>query len=110
MANHLPNPFLTKLGMTRPIIQAPMTGYVSEEMVIAVSNAGGLGSIPATLLPPDAISGSIAALRKQRGPIAVSFLATPSQHAMTIEVRRGVPGWHRSLTNSGLSETCRLPQ
>jgi nitronate monooxygenase len=76
MANHLANPFLTKLGMTRPIIQAPMTGYVSEEMVIAVSNAGGLGSLPATLLPPDAISQSIAALRKQtRGPIAVNFLA-----------------------------------
>ncbi|MBV8216301.1 MAG: nitronate monooxygenase, partial [Verrucomicrobia bacterium] len=62
--------------MTQPIIQAPMTGYVTEEMLIAVSNAGGLGSLPATLLTPDAIYESIARLRKRTGgPIAVNFLA-----------------------------------
>jgi len=76
MAKRLSNAFLTNLGMTTPIIQAPMTGYVSEAMVVAVSNAGGLGSLPATLLPPDTISESIAALRKRtQGPIAVNFLA-----------------------------------
>jgi nitronate monooxygenase len=76
MVNRFPNNFLTGLRMTKPIIQAPMIGYVTEQMVIAVSNAGGLGSLPATLLPPDAISESIALLRKKtRGPIAVNFLA-----------------------------------
>ena len=48
MVNRFPNNFLTGLRMTKPIIQAPMTGYVTEQMVIAVSNAGGLGSLPAT--------------------------------------------------------------
>jgi nitronate monooxygenase len=76
MARPSPNPFLASLHMTRPIIQAPMTGYVTQEMVIAVSNAGGLGSLPATLLSPEAISESIAILRKEtQGPIAVNFLA-----------------------------------
>jgi nitronate monooxygenase len=76
MANSTQTTFLTNLRMTTPIIQAPMTGYVTEEMVAAVSNAGGLGSLPATLLAPQAISESIAALRKRTlGPIAVNFLA-----------------------------------
>lgn len=31
-----------------------MTGYVTKQIVIADSNRGGLGSHPATLLPPEA--------------------------------------------------------
>ena len=94
MVNRFPNNFLTGLGMTRPIIQAPMIGYVTEQMVIAVSNAGGLGSLPATLLPPDAISESIALLRKKtRGPIAVNFLA---HAAVTPETDREV-AWRAQL-------------
>ena len=88
MANRFPNKILTRFGMTKPIIQAPMTGYVTEEMVVAVSNAGGLGSLPATLLPPHAIGESIALLRKRtRGPIAVNFLA---HSAVTSDIERDV--------------------
>ncbi len=39
------NPFLRKLGITLPIIQAPMAGTSTPAMAAAVSNAGGLGSI-----------------------------------------------------------------
>ncbi len=39
------NPFLRKLGIELPIIQAPMAGVSTPEMAAAVSNAGGLGSI-----------------------------------------------------------------
>jgi nitronate monooxygenase len=38
-------PFLDKLGIKFPIIQAPMAGVSTPEMAAAVSNAGGLGSI-----------------------------------------------------------------
>ncbi len=54
MANRFTNRFLTRLRMTKPIIQAPMTGYVTKQMVIADSNRGGLGSLLATLLPLEA--------------------------------------------------------
>ena len=37
--------FLSRLGVKRPIIQAPMAGVSTPEMAGAVSNAGGLGSI-----------------------------------------------------------------
>jgi nitronate monooxygenase len=79
MTIRLDNPFLSKLRMTTPIIQAPMTGYVTEEMVVAVSNAGGLGTLPGTLLSPQAIIESMATLRKRTtGPIAMNFLAHPA--------------------------------
>ncbi len=39
------NPFLDRIGVARPIIQAPMAGVSTPEMAAAVSNAGGLGSI-----------------------------------------------------------------
>lgn len=37
--------FLEPLGVTLPIVQAPMAGVSTPEMAAAVSNAGGLGSI-----------------------------------------------------------------
>jgi NAD(P)H-dependent flavin oxidoreductase YrpB (nitropropane dioxygenase family) len=36
---------LQKIGVSLPIIQAPMAGVSTPEMAAAVSNAGGLGSI-----------------------------------------------------------------
>lgn len=44
--NHL----ITKLGISYPIIQAPMAGVTSPELVSTVSNAGGLGNIAAGYL------------------------------------------------------------
>jgi nitronate monooxygenase len=48
--------FLKKLGIKFPIIQAPMGGGLSTpELVAAVCNAGGLGSLAAAYLKPDQI-------------------------------------------------------
>lgn len=41
------------LHITYPIIQAPMLGVTSPEMVAAVSNEGGLGSLPVGGLSPE---------------------------------------------------------
>ena len=43
------NRILELFGIELPIIQAPMTGCVFSEMVVAVSEAGGLGSLPCAL-------------------------------------------------------------
>lgn len=37
--------FLARLGMQHPIIQAPMAGTATPQLVAAVSNAGGMGSL-----------------------------------------------------------------
>jgi nitronate monooxygenase len=54
------NEFLKLLDIEHPIIQGPMGGGPSTpELVAAVSNAGGLGSLGAAYLTPDQISDAI---------------------------------------------------
>jgi nitronate monooxygenase len=57
------HPFLRKLGIGLPIIQAPMAGVSTPEMAAAVSNAGGLGSIGVGSVDADATRQMIAAVR-----------------------------------------------
>ena len=45
----------TLLGIELPIVQAPMAGVQDSRMAVAVSNAGGLGSLPCAMLSPDAM-------------------------------------------------------
>jgi nitronate monooxygenase len=52
-----------RLGIRHPIVQAPMAGATSPELVAAVSNAGGLGSLGAALMPPDALRTAIRDIR-----------------------------------------------
>ena len=40
------------LGIELPIIQAPMAGAQGSTLAAAVSNAGGLGSLPCAMLSP----------------------------------------------------------
>ena len=50
---------LELLGVTHPIIQAPMSGYVGPALVAAVSNAGALGSLGCGPWPPQAVRDQI---------------------------------------------------
>jgi nitronate monooxygenase len=62
------------LGTELPIIQAPMAGVQGSALAIAVSNAGGLGSLPAAMLTPDRLRDEIAAIAAQTSrPYNVNF-------------------------------------
>ena len=50
-------------GIELPIIQAPMAGSQGSALVIAVANAGGLGSLPCALLKPDQIRDELVRIR-----------------------------------------------
>jgi nitronate monooxygenase len=50
-------------GIEHPIIQAPMAGVQAGALAIAVSNAGGLGSLPCAMLVPDAMRRELEAIR-----------------------------------------------
>jgi nitronate monooxygenase len=50
------------LGIDLPIVQAPMAGVQGSALAIAVSNAGGLGSLPCAMLAPDAMRDELVAL------------------------------------------------
>lgn len=66
---------LTLLGIELPVIQAPMAGATTPAMVAAVSNAGGLGSLPSGLYSPDQFAAAIEQVRAAtRRPIAVNLL------------------------------------
>src|ERR687894_638025 len=61
-------------GTELPIIQAPMAGSVGSEMVIAVSEAGGLGSLPCAMLTPEQIRTELGIIRQRTArPINVNF-------------------------------------
>lgn len=70
-----PDPrILDLLGIELPIIQAPMAGATGSAMAIAVSNAGGLGSLPCAMLTPEQISQEIATFSQaSRGPLNLNF-------------------------------------
>lgn len=51
------------LGIAFPVIQAPMAGSQGSALAIAVSNAGGLGSLPCAMLGPDALRAELDTLR-----------------------------------------------
>jgi len=54
---------MRKLGVDLPIIQAPMAGADSVELCVAVSNAGGLGSLACAMLTPEAVEQAVARIR-----------------------------------------------
>ena len=76
------------LGIELPLIQAPMAGVQDSALAIAVSNAGGLGSLPCAMLGAEALRTELARIRAQTvKPFNVNFfchhtpLADPAREA-----------------------------
>ena len=62
------------LGIEVPIIQAPMAGWQVSQLAIAVSNAGGLGSLPCAMLAPEQIRAELKAIKAATNrPYNVNF-------------------------------------
>jgi nitronate monooxygenase len=71
--------FLNKLNV--PVVQGPMLGASTQSMVIAVSNAGGLGALAASSLAPEALAKAAADLRAGTDrPFLINlFIQAPAQ-------------------------------
>ncbi len=82
------------LGVELPIIQAPMAGSQGSALAVAVSNAGGLGSLPCALLSLDAMRVELTAIKAGTArPFNVNFFC----HAPpTPNVEREV-NWRKAL-------------
>lgn len=72
---------LERLGIERPVVQAGMGGgLATSALAVAVSDAGGLGTIG--ILPPDALRAEIAAARTQTSkPLAVNLIVPLARRA-----------------------------
>lgn len=61
-------------GIELPIIQAPLAGATTSAMVIAASNAGGLGSMPAAMLSIEQLREELKTIRQHtQRPFNVNF-------------------------------------
>jgi nitronate monooxygenase len=75
---------LDLIGIEHPIIQAPMAGCNDAALVIAVSSAGGLGSLPCAMLSVEQMRTQLDIIRQQTSkPINVNFFChqTPKPDA-----------------------------
>jgi nitronate monooxygenase len=62
-------------GIEVPIIQAPMLGVVTTEMIVGVAEAGGLGSLPASTLQAEDARSIVSEIRRRTSkPININFL------------------------------------
>lgn len=67
-------PLQQLLGIELPIIQAPMAGAQGSALAVAVSNAGGLGSLPCAMLGLEAMRDELAKIKAQTDrPFNVNF-------------------------------------
>lgn len=84
------------LGIELPIIQAPMAGSVGAEMAIAVSDAGGLGSLPCAMLSPEQVRTEVGVIRQRTSrPINLNFFC----HAPPVANPAREEAWRRRLAS-----------
>ena len=82
------------LGIDWPIVQAPMAGVQNHRLAAAVSNAGGLGSLPAALLTAEQLAAELAALRSATArPFNVNFFC----HVPPAPDAEREAAWRRAL-------------
>lgn len=83
------------LGIDLPIIQAPMAGAQGSAMALAVSNAGGLGSVPCAMLTAEGLSKELAVMKAATSkPFNVNFFC----HAEPVADASRESGWRAALT------------
>lgn len=85
---------LDLFGIELPVIQAPMAGATTPEMVVAVSEAGGLGSLPSALYSAPQLEQAIATVRDgTKHPINVNFFC----HAVPADDAERQAAWRSRL-------------
>ncbi|SOD92076.1 NAD(P)H-dependent flavin oxidoreductase [Caenispirillum bisanense] len=73
----MPTPLARRLGLRHPLVLAPMAGETaSAALVAAVSAAGGLGSLGAAYMTPEAIAAACREIRERTdAPFAINLFA-----------------------------------
>src|SRR3954469_20664999 len=82
-------------GIELPIVQPPMAGVQLAALAVAVSEAGGLGSIPCAMLTPEGMVKELEGYRSRtRRPLNVNFFA----HANPAPDATREGGWREALS------------
>lgn len=89
--SRLQTEFTRRLGIDHPIIQAPMASAGTVELAVAVSEAGGLGSLGAAMLSPAALLEAVAELRAATDrPFNVNLMVLEEQHPTAEQLGRAI--------------------
>jgi nitronate monooxygenase len=112
-----PNDRFIKLsGIELPIIQAPMAGSALSDMVVAVSQAGGLGSLACALLSVENARKELETIRQRTSrPINANFFCYQpprEDQARDINWRRRLDAYYIQLqadSNSSIPNSARAP-
>src|SRR5436190_8227552 len=110
----LATPFSQKLGLSVPIIQAPMAGGPSsQELVAACSAAGALGSFGFAYTQPEDMKKQAAFVRsKTDRPFGINLFVAPLPDTISPDAQRAaldaVAGYYREL-GLGTPETVNTP-
>lgn len=82
------------MGLTAPIIQAPMAGAQNHRLALAVCQAGGLGSLPAAMLNPQDLQTELTALKAgTHAPYNINFFC----HSAPLPDPAREARWHQTL-------------
>ncbi len=104
------------LGIELPIIQAPMAGAQDSALTIAVSDAGGLGSLPCAMLDTDTLRNELRTIQSQTAkPFNLNFFAhrPPKQNESELQAwRERLDGYYTELDidpDAASSAPARMP-
>lgn len=103
-------------GIELPIIQAPMAGVQNSALTVAVSKAGGLGSLPCAMLSLEALRDELESIKGQTDrPFNLNFFS----HQLPVPDEGRARAWQALFANyyaewaidplSALSGTARTP-
>ena len=96
--------FTRLVGIRLPIVQGPMNGASPPELVSAVSNAGGLGSLAAAILEPAVIIEKVKQVRARTpGPFNVNLFVLQQARPDIGEVARAQAYLQPSRATLGLA-------
>lgn len=103
MPRNINTPLCDLLGITLPIIQAPMAGgTTTPELVSAVCNAGALGSLGFAYTQPEAMQRGTEVVRaRTTAPFGINLFAAPQPGVIAPDAQRGaiaaVSAYHAEL-------------
>jgi nitronate monooxygenase len=107
--------FIKLCEIELPIIQAPMAGSALSDMVVAVSEAGGLGSLACALLNVEQARKELEIIRRRTSrPINTNFFCHQQpreDHARQINWRRRLDAYYVQLQadDTSISPSARAP-
>jgi len=106
MANASSDSLLQRLGLSAPLLLAPMAGVADAGLAIAVARASGLGAIPAALLAQDRLRHEVDRFRGAvAAPLNLNFFA----HVDTPPSREAVERWRAVLAPLHAESGLALP-